>query len=104
MNKISEEIQEQALKVAKSTQRPNQTKEQTKFISQGIEKGIVEYKKLQNKKSRERDKARKAKLKTIANKPEVIEIIKSDRSLLPWVLLVISWIGFISFGYFVIVQ
>lgn len=97
MNKTSEVIQEQAMKMAKSIQRPNQTKEQTKFISQGIEKGIVEYKKQQNKKSRERDKVRKAKLKTITKEPEVIEITKSDRNFLPWALLVISWIGFISF-------
>jgi len=44
MNKTSKEIQAQAMKVAKGIQRQNQTKEQTKLISQGIEKGIVEYK------------------------------------------------------------
>ena len=96
MNKISEETQEQAMKVAKSTQRPNQSKEQTKLISQGIEKGIAEYKKQQNKKSRDRDKVRKAKLKTVVEKPEIIEITKSDSNLLPWVLLVVSWAGFIA--------
>ena len=96
MNKISEETQEQAMKVAKSTQRPNQSKEQTKLISQGIEKGIAEYKKQQNKKSRERDKVRKAKLKTIAEKPEIIEITKPDSKPLAWILLVLSWLGFIA--------
>lgn len=96
MNKISEETQEQAMKVAKSTQRPNQSKEQTKLISQGIEKGIAEYKKQQNKKSRERDKIRKAKLKTVVEQPEIIEVTKSDNKLLPWILLVLSWAGFIA--------
>ncbi|WP_114325076.1 DUF2956 domain-containing protein [Candidatus Colwellia aromaticivorans] len=96
MNKISEETQEKAMKVAKSTQRPHQTKEQTKLIAQGIEKGIAEYKKQQNKKSRERDKARKAKLKYTVDKPEVITVTKLESKLLPWILLVISWIGFIT--------
>ena len=54
MNKVSAQIQEQAMKVAKSTQRPN-----------------------------------------IADKPEIIEVAKSDDNRLPWVLLAISWIGFI---------
>lgn len=96
MNKISKETQEQAMKVAKANQRPNQTKEQIKLISQGIEKGINEYKKQQSKKSRERDKARKDKLKKVIGEPEIIEIVKSDTNNLPWVLLAVSWIGFIS--------
>lgn len=100
MNKISKEIQEQAMKVAKGSQRPNQIKEQTKLISQGIEKGIAEYKKQQNKKSRERDKARKAKSKVVVEKTEVIEDIPTKNTPLPWVLLVISWIGFISWSYY----
>ncbi len=51
MNKVSKEVQEQAMKIAKGTQRPNQTKEQTKLISQGIEKGIAEYKKTTEQKN-----------------------------------------------------
>mgnify|MGYP000423827576 CR=1 FL=1 len=98
MNKISNEIQEQALKVAKGTQRPNQTKEQTKLISHGIEKGIAEYKKQQNKKARERDKVRKAKLNIPVDKhkPEISEVTNSGINRLPWALLIISWIGFYS--------
>jgi hypothetical protein len=96
MNKISKETQEQAMKVAKGTQRQNQTKEQTKLIAQGIEKGISEYKKQQNKKSRERDKLRKAKLKTTEDRVESIEVIKLKSNKLPWILLVLSWIGFIA--------
>jgi hypothetical protein len=96
MNKTSKEIQEQAMKVAKGTQRPNQTKEQTKFISQGIEKGIVEYKKQQNKKARERDKVRKSKLNGPVDEPEIIEVTNSNHNRLPWILLVVSWISFMS--------
>ncbi len=74
MNKNSKETQEQAMKVAKGIQRPNQTKEQTKLIAQGIEKGIAEYKKQQNKKSRERDKIRKVNLKSKSDTPEIVEV------------------------------
>ncbi|MCA2486923.1 MULTISPECIES: DUF2956 family protein, partial [Vibrio] len=34
------ETQTEAMKIAKATQKPGQTKEQTKLIAQGIEKGI----------------------------------------------------------------
>jgi hypothetical protein len=60
---INESIQEEALKVARSIQKPGQTKEQTKLIAQGIAKGIELYKKQQSAKARERDKARKKALK-----------------------------------------
>ena len=41
----SNEVKAEALKIAKGTQRPGQTKEQTRLIAQGIEKGIAEYRK-----------------------------------------------------------
>ena len=100
MNKISKETQEQAMKVAKGIQRPNQTKEQTKLISQGIEKGIAEYKKQQNKKYRERDKIRKVNLKSKMSESPVVDISKPELNRLPWVLLVVSWIGFVSWYLF----
>ena len=46
---ISQETQEEALQIAKKTQRPGQTKEQTRLIAQGIQKGITEYKKAAKK-------------------------------------------------------
>ena len=61
---ISSETQQDAMAMAKANQKPGQTKEQTKLIAQGIEKGIAEYKKLQKAKARERDKARKQQLKS----------------------------------------
>lgn len=47
------------MKIAKATQKPAQTKEQTKLIAQGIEKGIALYKKQQKEKAREADKQKK---------------------------------------------
>lgn len=105
MDKISKETQEQAMKIAKGTQRPNQTKEQTKLISQGIEKGIAEYKKQQNKKSRERDKVRKSQLKEQKSNAEMVDNastnnIEKNNVRLPWILLAASWLGFISWYYY----
>lgn len=86
------------MKIARGTQRPGQTKEQTKLIAQGIQKGIDLYKKQQNAKARELDKKlKKASTGSVSNntsidvKPEPV-VVKSNK--LPWVLLVISWLGF----------
>jgi len=101
-NKISKETQEQAIKMAKGTQKKGQTKEQTKLIAQGIEKGIAEYKKQQGKKSRERDKLRKQGLKIQqSNNTEVGQDEANQASThhylvkLPWILLLISWVLFL---------
>lgn len=59
----AERLQEEALRVARSIQTPGQTKEQTKLIAKGIEKGIALYKQQQNAKAREWDKARKKALR-----------------------------------------
>ena len=101
--KSSKETQLHAMKVARSTQKQGQTKEQTKFIAQGIEKGISEYKKQQAKKSRARDKERKQqdkqKQKQVNDKYPINEQRYRDKTHpLPWILLVISWISFISFS------
>ncbi|MFC6755161.1 DUF2956 family protein, partial [Halorubrum tibetense] len=56
---ISEKTSLEAQAVAKGIQRPGQTKEQSKLIAQGIEKGIDLYKKQQKAKARELDKALK---------------------------------------------
>ncbi len=99
INKVSQETQDQALKVAKGTQKKGQTKEQTKLIAQGIEKGIAEYKKQQSKKSRERDKDRKQQIKQkqrLVDEPaELTE--PSNINYLPWILLGVSWLGFIAY-------
>ena len=99
-NKVSPEVEAQAIKMAKGTQRIGQTKEQTKLIAQGIEKGIAEYKKLQGKKLREIDKQRKQKVKQREN--ESIQTfektpINSPLKPLPWILLLLSWLGFATY-------
>lgn len=90
----------EALKIAKGTQKPGQTKEQTKLIAQGIEKGIAEYKKQQKAKSRERDKARKAQLKQ-KELPLIPEESTQEKSTtapkIYLVSLILSWAFFIAY-------
>jgi hypothetical protein len=99
-NKVSPEVTVQAMKMAKGTQKVGQTKEQTKLIAQGIEKGIAEYKKQQGKKLREIDKQRKQKAKQHDNERiEVVDEVSDDHPVkpLPWILLVLSWLGFVAY-------
>ncbi len=96
--KPSQQTQEEALKIAKGTQRPAQTKEQTKLIAQGIQKGIDLYKKQQKEKTRDLNR----KIKKTASQKE--QSIKSDdneiqeeiiyrQHWLPWLLLFLTWLG-----------
>jgi len=99
-NKVSPEVEMQAMKMAKGTQKAGQTKEQTKLIAQGIRKGIAEYKKQQAKKSREMDKLRKQKTKQAENEStETVDEVSANDSMktLPWMLLGLSWLGFIGY-------
>ncbi len=104
---VSPQTQEESLKIAKATQRPGQTKEQTKLIAQGVQKGIELYKKQQKEKSRELSK----KLKKVSgqltqlnelsegdaeNESENIQYINRQHWL-PWLLLLISWVGFVIY-------
>ena len=101
---ISDETKNEAMKVAKATQKPGQNKEQTKLIALGVEKGIAEFKKQHKSKARDRDKARKQDIKSKmrANADSDSEEIdvedKPSVQRLPWGLLIISWIGFIAFS------
>ncbi|MBV7298479.1 DUF2956 domain-containing protein [Enterovibrio paralichthyis] len=102
----SPESQLEAMKIAKATQKPGQTKEQTKLIAQGIEKGIALYKKQLKAKARERDKERKKQLKQKQVASVDIELDSESihqepsraNTILPWALLVISWVGFAAFA------
>jgi hypothetical protein len=102
---ISNETQDEAMKVAKATQKPGQTKEQTKLIALGVEKGIAEFKKQHKSKARDRDKARKQDIKSKmrANADSDNEVIETEDKpsvqRLPWGLLIISWIGFIAWHF-----
>ena len=86
--------------MAKKVQKPGQTKEHTKLIALGIQKGITEYKKHSKSKQRDADKAKKKK--TVNNDTELetnTNDNESTTSVLPWGLLVLSWIGFISYTF-----
>lgn len=87
-----------AIKIAKATQKPGQTKQQTKLITQGIEKGIAAYKKQQKAKSRERDKNRKAQLKQKIATVQVDVLDKESEGHTKYVVsLILSWLFFLSY-------
>jgi len=98
---LSEKSKDDAMKIARGTQKPGQTKEQTKLIAQGIKKGIEIYKKQQSEKARELDKKLN---KASALRPshetsteQVVEPVVVKGNKLPWVLLVLSWLGFVVY-------
>ena len=94
--RFSEETRDEAMRIARGTQRPGQTKEQTRLIAQGIQKGIEQYRKQQSARTRELDKKRK-KVTQQAASPEVHEYEVQEKMVyrqhwLPWVLLILSWV------------
>ena len=100
-HQLSEASQDEAMRIARGTQRPGQTKEQTKLIAQGIQKGIEQYKKRQNAKARELDKKLKKVNQQLAS-PEAHEIEVQDKVVyrqhwLPWVLFVLSWLAMAAY-------
>ncbi|WP_319782022.1 DUF2956 domain-containing protein [Oceanisphaera sp. IT1-181] len=100
----SPETVDEAERVAKATQKPGQTKEQTRLIAQGVQKGIDEYKKQQKARARAADKAKKQRQRAESSELDT-EHDFDDEPLatnargtwLPWALLVLSWIGFAVF-------
>ena len=102
----SAETIEAAEKIARATQKPNQTKEQTKLIAQGIQKGIAEYKKQQKVKAHELGKLKKQYTQKINSQNQQsnipLEIDNNNETIckiqwLPWGLLIISWLSFAVF-------
>ena len=93
----SAETIDEATKISKSIQRPNQTKEQTKLIAQGIQKGIAEYKKQQKAKARELSKLKKKigqkQDNNIILTAEAEKPIEGKTQWLAWILLGLSWLG-----------
>ena len=93
---VSQETRDEAMKIARGTQRPGQTKEQTRLIAQGIQKGIDQYKKQQKAKARELDKQRKkaqSRHSETVEISEVKEVVTYRQHPLPWVLLAATWAG-----------
>ncbi|MDX2319658.1 MAG: DUF2956 domain-containing protein [Moritella sp.] len=100
--KVSTEVQAESTRIANGIKKPGQSKEQTKLIAAGIEKGIAEYKKQHKAKARQLDKQKKQKLKsnaaTLEQENEVgIETTEVRQSRLPWALLALSWAGFAGY-------
>ncbi|MFK5986213.1 MAG: DUF2956 domain-containing protein [Pseudomonadota bacterium] len=94
---VSAETIDQANKIANGIKKPNQTKEQTRRIAQGIQKGIVEFKKQQKVKARDQEKLKKKKIQqetenSLLEKP-IAHGNHCKIQWLPWALLLISWIG-----------
>ena len=95
---------DEAMRIARGTQRPGQTKEQTKLIAQGIQKGIEQYRKKQNARTRELDRKLK-KVNQQLSSPEAPEIEVQERLVyrqhwLPWVLLILSWLAMAALWFF----
>ena len=95
---VSSETKDEAMRIARATQRPGQTKEQTRLIAQGVQKGIDLYKKQQKVKARELDKKLK-KIKRQIHIPEttaeqeIREVVVYKQHWLPWALLAASWMA-----------
>ncbi|USD37377.1 DUF2956 domain-containing protein [Ferrimonas sp. SCSIO 43195] len=97
---VSPQVVAQADKIAKATQKPGQTKEQTRLIAKGIEKGIAEYKKREKAKARERDKQKKREQRDKSQPEEApvsMDTTSRQTALLPWILLGLSWAGFLTY-------
>ena len=100
-HQLSETTPDEAIRIARGTQRPGQTKEQTKLVAQGIQKGIEQYKKQQSAKSRELDKKLKKVNQQLVS-PEENEVEFKERLVyrqhwLPWLLLVLSWLAMAAY-------
>jgi hypothetical protein len=97
-NKVSDQTKEEALKISRSIQRPGQTKEQTKLIAQGIQKGIDLYKKQHKAKQRELNKKQNKEIAKVQQLEEPVSEVKErviyKQGLLPWILLLVSWVFF----------
>ena len=100
-DRVSDKTKDDAIKIARGTQRPGQTKEQTKLIAQGIQKGINQYKKQQSVKARELDKKlKKVAISQVSDKSSTGNTADSaavKNNFLPWLLLIISWFGFAAY-------
>ena len=93
--KPSPETRQAASKIARGIQRPGQSKEQTKLIAQGIEKGIDIYKRQQKAKARTLNK-KLSKVRDRARQDAETDLpatVIYRQHWLPWLLLAFSWLG-----------
>jgi Protein of unknown function (DUF2956) len=97
-----EATHDEAMRIARGTQRPGQTKEQTRLIARGIQKGIEQYKKQQSARTRELDRnIKKVRQQRMPHETPVIEVqekVVYRQHWLPWLLLGLSWIAMAAIG------
>ncbi len=94
------------MQIAKSIQRPGQTKEQTRLVARGIEQGVEQYKKRERAKAKERAKRARATSSAQTLQPhevesEFIETVRYRQHWLPWLLLALTWLG-VGVGFFLL--
>ncbi len=91
------------MRIARGIQQAGQTKEQTKLIAQGIQKGIEQYKNQQNAKSRELDKklnkANQQATPPVVRETEVQERVTYKQHWLPWALLFLTWLALSAYWF-----
>ncbi|VAX12179.1 FIG00922492: hypothetical protein [hydrothermal vent metagenome] len=89
---------EEAMAIARGTQKPGQTREQTRLVAQGIQKGIELYKKQQAAKKRELDKKLRKVTSHTSDMSTSVEAVATMQpgpaSKLAWGLLFLSWFCF----------
>lgn len=103
--KDARDIRAEALKIANSQHIEGQTREQTRLIATGIQRGMEQFLRQQSEKARELDKRIK-KVKRLAEGSKqadtsaAVDTVVKDRqplTILPWALLILSWIFFTAY-------
>lgn len=104
--KEARDTRSEALKIANSQHVEGQTKEQTRLIAKGIQKGIEQFLRQQNEKSRDLDRRTK-KVQQLLNAHGQETAVATDnvsttqtssfKAYLPWILLGCSWVMFIVY-------
>ena len=101
--KLSDAERGAADAITNEVSKPSFNKQQRKEIQTAIEQGIARYKREHKSKARDYDKALKQQLKQYQSGDDDVETLsdkeppKTLLSYLPWLLLVISWAGFVVY-------
>jgi hypothetical protein len=101
----AQSIKDEAMKIAKATQSPEQSKKETQLISQGIAKGIEAYKKQEKSKARERSRNEKKKKidPVITSDNDTTNQKMSSRRLSKILKYAGNFIGLLSIAHFAVV-
>ncbi len=98
-------IKDEAMKIAKATQTPEQSKKETQLISKGIAKGIEAYKKQEKIKARERSKNEKKKNvdAVVTNNDDTTNQKQSSRRVSKILKYAGNFIGLLSIIHFAVI-